>query len=480
MRWILAKALDHACVPSQLSPFIISPLSHPSLPSSRQLFSAFDSVSAFCFRHSSISAFSISLPCFQFTALASIILPRSRSGRLRFLSFVSSSSTSSRSRHLYNMSPIMTFLVSGLLPFVLASLRRLFILGFLAMSPIPFMASCFSLGVQVGCCHAVGSKIPAKLPFLPGVQVGCCLPLGLKIPAKLHFLVLCFVSASHFVSVLLSFIDPSSSLFLASSPSTEYLTSHFYVSLILDIRSSSYPFVYCLSVSPLSVVFSSSFSSQHTQLPSVCFSAIFDIPCLPSVSSFVFGCPSSSIPLILLGCSRYRPSSPVSSPCRYQSCSPSFPPSSHPAFRLLFLRPSVYLFHFPLPAFHLSPVIILRLPSLSSFVFYFAFLISSFVFLSSSVHLVCTFLFSGSTRLSYHYPHRSRLSFLFSPIDHLRLNPSSYPSSFLRIMRPLRPTIPPSPSFVASTSFLDCSGFSPPFRLGFLAASPIAGSIRGV
>src|SRR5271170_8019224 len=188
MRWILAKALDHACVPSRLSPFIISPLSHPSLPSSRQLFSAFDSVSAFCFRHSSISAFSISLPCFQFTALASIILPRSRSGRLRFLSFVSSSSTSSRSRHLYNMSPIMTFLVSGLLPFVLASLRRLFILGFLAMSPVPFMASCFSLGVQVGCCHAVGSKIPAKLPFLPGVQVGCCLPSGFEDPHKTsHF-----------------------------------------------------------------------------------------------------------------------------------------------------------------------------------------------------------------------------------------------------------------------------------------------------
>src|SRR5271154_6918472 len=86
------QSSGHGCVRD-----IISPLSHPSLPSSRQLFSAFDSVSAFCFRHSSISAFSISLPCFQFTALASIILPRSRSGRLRFLSFVSSSSTSSRS-----------------------------------------------------------------------------------------------------------------------------------------------------------------------------------------------------------------------------------------------------------------------------------------------------------------------------------------------------------------------------------------------
>src|SRR5208282_759137 len=127
---------------------------------------------------------------FLFIALASIVL------RFRFqypIVFVSSPSstrfsTSSRSRHLYNMSPIMTFLVSGLLPFVLASLRRLFILGFLAMSPVPFMASCFSLGVQVGCCHAVGSKIPAKLPFLPGVQVGCCLPVGSKTPAKLPFL----------------------------------------------------------------------------------------------------------------------------------------------------------------------------------------------------------------------------------------------------------------------------------------------------
>jgi len=127
---------------------------------------------------------------FLFIALASIVL------RFRFqypIVFVSSPSstrfsTSSRSRHLYNMSPIMTFLVSGLLPFVLASLRRLFILGFLAMSPVPFMASCFSLGVQVGCCHAVGSKIPAKLPFLPGVQVGCCLPSGFEDPHKTsHF-----------------------------------------------------------------------------------------------------------------------------------------------------------------------------------------------------------------------------------------------------------------------------------------------------
>src|SRR5271154_1857167 len=43
-------------------------------------------------------------------------------------------------------------------------------------------------------------------------------------------------------------------------------------------------------------------------------------------------------------------------------------------------------------------------------------------------------------------------------------------------------SVHPFTSFVASTSSLDCSGFlwpSIPSRLGFLAASPIAGSIRG-
>ena len=156
MRWILAKTLDHACVPSRLSPFYylssslssglathcsflsrIHPLSMPwerscdgfwlkvglcmcsvsivsfyylslsliRLSSSRQLFSAFDSV----------SAFSISLPCFQFIALASIILHRSRSHRLRFQSRFF---TSFRSRHPNNMSPIVTFLVSGLPLFI--------------------------------------------------------------------------------------------------------------------------------------------------------------------------------------------------------------------------------------------------------------------------------------------------------------------------------------------------------------------------
>jgi hypothetical protein len=60
----------------------------------------------------------------------------------------------------------------------------------------------------------------------------------------------------------------------------------------------------------------------------------------------------------------------------------------------------------------------------------------------------------GSTRLDYPYPHRSRLSFLFSPIDYLRLNPSSFcQPSFLRTTRPLRllPSILPS-RLVASTS----------------------------
>ena len=83
-------------------PFIIS------LSYSRQLFSAFDSV----------SAFSISLPCFQFIALASIILPCSRC-RPRSQSFVYSLfHLVSLTRHPNNMSPIVTFLVSGLPLFI--------------------------------------------------------------------------------------------------------------------------------------------------------------------------------------------------------------------------------------------------------------------------------------------------------------------------------------------------------------------------
>src|SRR5271170_1022107 len=68
--------------------------------------------------------------------------------------------------------------------------------------------------------------------------------------------------------------------------------------------------------------------------------------------------------------------------------------------------------------YHLSPF--LSTPkNINSEEFFCAFG-SSFIILDtrfSSHH--------GSTRLSYPYPHRSWLSFLFSPIDHLRLNPSS-------------------------------------------------------
>jgi hypothetical protein len=57
--------------------------------------------------------------CFQFITLASIILPYSRSCRLRSQSFVCSLfHLVSLTRHHYNMSPIMTFLVSGLPTFL--------------------------------------------------------------------------------------------------------------------------------------------------------------------------------------------------------------------------------------------------------------------------------------------------------------------------------------------------------------------------
>ena len=91
----------------------------------------------------------------------------------------------------------------------------------------------------------------------------------------------------------------------------------------------------------------------------------------------------------------------------------------------------------------------------------------------------------GSTRLSYPYPHRSRLSFLFSPIDHLRFNPSSkflsIRSCALSVLYVFLLFILP-PRLLLRLS-LDCSGFlwpSIPSRFGFLAASPIAGSIRGL
>ena len=77
--------------------------------------------------------------------------------------------------------------------------------------------------------------------------------------------------------------------------------------------------------------------------------------------------PSSTFPLMLLGCSRDR--------LRLRSCrvvALSIPllfsvvSLSSSCLRLLFLRPLGYLFTFLLTRFWLSPVIILRLPSLSS------------------------------------------------------------------------------------------------------------------
>jgi hypothetical protein len=93
-------------------------------------------------------------PCFQFyRSRIYSILQRSRPTFSRFrypVVFISSTSYTtslfhlvSLTRHLYNMSPIVTFLVSGLL-FLFRRCVAL-ILGFLAMSPVPFVASCFSV-----------------------------------------------------------------------------------------------------------------------------------------------------------------------------------------------------------------------------------------------------------------------------------------------------------------------------------------------
>jgi hypothetical protein len=139
MRWILAKALDPACVRSRLSRFyylslsLIRLLLLPTLLCVRFSFHVqFPSFLDFrvqyqhCFcRHC------FCRHCFQFIAPASIILPRFHSCRLHSQSFVYSLfHLVSLTRHPYNMSPIMTFLVSGLLPFVSASLRRLLFWGF--------------------------------------------------------------------------------------------------------------------------------------------------------------------------------------------------------------------------------------------------------------------------------------------------------------------------------------------------------------
>jgi hypothetical protein len=142
---------------------------------------------------------------------------------------------------------------------------------------------------------------------------------------------------------------------------------------------------------------------------------------------------------------------------------------SSSCLRLLFFRPLGYLFTFLHTRFWLSPVIILRLPSLSSsssilllllvysryrpssrafslrrfLLFLLGFQLSSFVFLvfECALRTHCPWF----NPHQHPYPHRSRLSSLFSPID-LPLNPSFfYPPSLLRITRPL-PTIRSSTS----------------------------------
>jgi hypothetical protein len=452
MRWILAKALDHACVPSQLSPFIISPLSHPSLPSSRQLFSVFDSVSAFCFRHSSISAFSLSLPCFQFIALASTILPRSRSCRLRFLSFVYSPfHLVSLTRHLYNMSPIVTFLVSGLL----SLFRRCvaFILGFLAMSPVPFMASYVPAGVP-----PCGFEDPRKTS-LPSRRTSWLLPpfLGLKIPAKLHFLFLIFVSASHFVSAPIVFVDLSSSLFFR-----------------LVHRYSRYPFfVVSFGFSSLCrflVVFSSSFLSSFSAtyptsfrlflrcfrypLSRICFlfrfrfSFVFYYPSwLPSVSASISSLFALSIPVL---------SSIVSS--LFSSCLSSFVSSS---FRLPLsivlasVFPSVIVLVSRLFPPYSRPVFRLSLPLYSPWDTRFSSLVSRFPCFRMVQPTSAILIFGLGFRF---YSRQSIIS--AQPVLHVfSFVPTHHVSSASSIL--------PSTLFVASTSFLDCSGFSPPFSLFF-------------
>ena len=140
--------------------------------------------------------------------------------------------------------------------------------------------------------------------------------LGLKILAKLHFLFLLhFVSASHFVSVLLSGPSPFESLhlFFRRLLHPDILPPILYISVILNIRPTAFV--------------SLSFSRCR-------FLVVFLRYIRYPLSPLLFGSCAFSILPILLDYSRYRPSSPVSSPCRYQSCPPSFPPYSRPCFRV--------------------------------------------------------------------------------------------------------------------------------------------------
>src|SRR5271170_7143602 len=119
------------CLPFLISPSL-SPLSLTPANSSRVRFSF--SVLFLSFLDFRIQYQCLSFPCFQFIALA--FIPQRSHSMFPILipcRFVSSSSLFhliSLTRHLYNMSPIATFLVSGLLPFVSASVRRLLSWGF--------------------------------------------------------------------------------------------------------------------------------------------------------------------------------------------------------------------------------------------------------------------------------------------------------------------------------------------------------------
>ena len=213
--------------------------------------SAFDSVSAFCFSRSSISAFSIRVSASLFPVYRSriSILSRSRSCRLRSCRLRSSSSTSFRSRHPNNMSPIMTFLVSGLLflfgvtsplsCFCLDAAASPFILGFLAMSPVPFMASCFSAGVASPWVR----RPPQNFSSFKALRRHRLPSLGLEIPAKLHFLFL--LISSRPVTLYQSSYRSSTLRVLSSFRHLLYWgilsPTRFYVSVILDTRSSSCP-----------------------------------------------------------------------------------------------------------------------------------------------------------------------------------------------------------------------------------------------
>jgi hypothetical protein len=150
------------------------------------------------------------------------------------------------------------------------------------------MASCFSAGVASPWVR----RPPQNFSSFKALRRHRLSSLGLKTPAKLHFLffylLLRFVSASHFVSVLLSFIDPSSSL--RHLLYRGILSPHFYASVLLAIRFSSYP-LSSVFWPLISIVFSSSSSAIYPTSFRL-FLRHF------SVSAFVFRLLALSIPVL--------------------------------------------------------------------------------------------------------------------------------------------------------------------------------------